>query len=84
MRERIYIEIWAFQEVSVINIDNIDNHTNFLGTGVVKKKAKIKMEKKQMKIKDMDLSSPPAIIGQPQVAPAPGKNFFKYKFGQTT
>ena len=28
-----------------------------------------------MKIKDMDLSPPPAIIGQPQVAPAPGKNF---------
>ena len=39
----------------------------------MKKKAKIKAEKKQMKIKDMDLSPPPAIIGQPQVAAAPGK-----------
>ena len=45
----------------------------YLGIGVVKKKAKIKAEKKQMKIKDMDLSPPPAIIGQPQVAAAPGK-----------
>ena len=43
------------------------------GIGVVKKKAKIKAEKKGMKIKDMDLSPPPAIIGQPQVAAAPGK-----------
>ena len=46
---------------------------NDIGIGVVKKKAKIKAEKKQMKIKDMDLSPPPAIIGQPQVAAAPGK-----------
>ena len=48
-------------------------HLNDIGIGVVKKKAKIKAEKKQMKIKDMDLSPPPAIIGQPQVAAAPGK-----------
>ena len=48
-------------------------HFNDVGIGVVKKKAKMKAEKKQMKIKDMDPSPPPAIIGQPQVAAAPGK-----------
>ena len=55
------------------NFQIVVKHLNETGIGVMKKKAKIKAEKKQMKIKDMDLSPPPAIIGQPQVAAAPGK-----------
>ena len=55
------------------NFQIVVKHLNETGIGVMKKKAKIKAEKKQMKIKDMDLSPPPAIIGQPQVAAAPGR-----------
>ena len=55
------------------NFQIVVKYLNETGIGVMKKKAKIKAEKKQMKIKDMDLSHPPAIIGQPQVAAAPGK-----------